>query len=57
MKKLSGAIFGGTLLIVIGIIFLLRNLGLLPYGIDKLWPILIILLGIWIMSSPWRKHG
>jgi hypothetical protein len=42
--------FLGLILILIGGLFLLRNLGLLPVGIwEVLWPSLLILLGIYLI--------
>ena len=52
---MRSGIIGGSILIILGLIFLLRNLGLIPWGIGELWPVLIILLGIWILAKPWRK--
>lgn len=41
---------GAVILIVLGILFLLSNLGVLSgYWIDRGWPILLIAIGIWII--------
>jgi hypothetical protein len=41
---------GAVVLIVIGVAFLLGNLGILgAYWIDRGWPILLIALGVWLM--------
>jgi hypothetical protein len=41
---------GAVILIVLGVLFLLSNLGILSgYWIDRGWPILLIALGIWII--------
>lgn len=47
--------FFGMLLIVLGVVFLLQNLGLLPEGSwSVIWPIAIIALGISIVA---KKDG
>lgn len=45
----------GILLILVGIFFLLDNLGLIKW-IDKdlLWPIIIIFIGAWLLIKRWR---
>ena len=44
----------GLILVVIGVVFLLRNLGFLPEGAwSTLWPVLLVLLGLFLI---WR-HG
>jgi Domain of unknown function (DUF5668) len=38
------------ILVVLGIYFLLRNLGLLDWlGGDIVWPVLLIILGVWLI--------
>jgi hypothetical protein len=51
---------GATILIVLGIVFLLNNLGYLPWGIWgalwRFWPVLLILIGVNFFlagSRPW----
>ncbi|HZK10856.1 MAG TPA: PspC domain-containing protein [Atribacterota bacterium] len=47
-------IFGGIIVIVIGIIFLLN--GFLPWiGWGRLWPVILIAVGIAIMAKAFRK--
>lgn len=41
---------GAVILIVLGVLFLLSNLGILSgYWLDRGWPILLIAIGIWII--------
>jgi multisubunit Na+/H+ antiporter MnhB subunit len=40
----SGHLVGGTILIGVGLIFLLINLDVVP-GLEDLWPIFIIIVG------------
>lgn len=45
----------GILLILIGIFFLLENLNLIRwFNKDLLWPIIIILVGAWLLIKRWR---
>ncbi len=45
----------GILLILIGIVFLLDNLNLIRwFNKDLLWPIIIILVGAWLLIKRWR---
>ena len=44
----------GILLIFLGIFFLLENLHLIPWvDEDLLWPIIIILVGAWLLIRRW----
>ena len=44
----------GFLLILLGIFFLLNNLHLIPWvDRDLLWPIIIILVGAWLLIRRW----
>ncbi len=44
--------FFGALLIVLGVVFLLQNMGLLPAGSwSVIWPIAIIALGVSIVAK------
>jgi len=44
----------GLVLIVVGALFLLNNLGMLPYRVWDFWPILLLLAGL---SMVWRALG
>ncbi len=44
-----GGLFWPTVLIILGVILLLQNLGLIPADIWKYWPILLVLWGINIL--------
>lgn len=47
----------GIILVVIGLIFLLTNLGLLDfYVIQKLWPVLLIFLGVLVVYQNENKE-
>jgi len=50
--------FIGSLLIVVGFFFLLKNLGLISGELwDIFWPTVIILMGIKLLLWPRRWHG
>jgi hypothetical protein len=52
----NGAIFWGVILIVIGGIILLSNLGLLPANIWQIiWPLGVIALGFWLLWGIFRR--
>lgn len=54
-KHSNRAVWFGILLILIGVIFLLKNLNLIRwFDNDLLWPIIIILIGIWLLIRRWR---
>ncbi len=54
-KHSNRAIWFGILLIFIGIIFLLKNLNLIRwFDNDLLWPLIIILIGAWLLIKRWR---
>jgi len=48
--------FWPALLVVVGIYFLLNNLGLLDWlRFDIVWPVLLILLGAWLIIRRQRQ--
>lgn len=53
--------FGAIVLILIGAIFLLINLGMLPVAelkalLSTWWPVLLIVAGVWRLARP-RRGG
>jgi hypothetical protein len=49
--------FGAFILILIGVIFLLINLGILPVAelrtlLAKWWPLILIAVGAWLLARP-----
>jgi phage shock protein PspC (stress-responsive transcriptional regulator)/uncharacterized integral membrane protein len=54
-KHSNHAVWFGILLILIGVIFLLKNLNLIRwFDSDLLWPIIIICIGAWLLIRRWR---
>ena len=45
----------GTILVIVGIIFLLQNFGFVPDAFSKLWALILVAIGIsWILKG-WEK--
>lgn len=52
----GGGWFVGTLLLVIGVYYLLYNLGQLTWlKADVLWPVLLIVFGLWLLVRRRRR--
>jgi cell wall-active antibiotic response 4TMS protein YvqF/B-box zinc finger protein len=47
----KGVPTGAVVLIGLGVLFLLHNLGFWFLGIDRLWPVLLIALGVWLFAK------
>lgn len=50
-----GLSFFATILIIIGAVALLTNLGVLPVAIWKWWPVLLIIFAIYILALKKKK--
>src|SRR6266850_4641598 len=48
---------GAVILILIGVFFLLHTLGLSEFGVDRFWPILLIVLGGWMFARNFGLLG
>jgi len=44
-------------LIALGVLFLLRNIGLFSFDFDRIWPIFLIALGLWLFAQRWGLAG
>jgi hypothetical protein len=54
-KHSNRAVWFGIFLILIGVIFLLKNLNLIRwFDNDLLWPFSIICIGAWLLIRRWR---
>ncbi len=42
---------GGWIILVIGVLFLLSNLDIIPYGFFDFWPVVLILVGLLILKN------
>ncbi len=48
---------GAIVLILVGVLFLLHTLGLTEFGLDRFWPVILILLGGWMFARNWGRLG
>jgi hypothetical protein len=48
---------GAIVLILIGFLFLLNTMGLTEYGLDRFWPVILIVLGAWLFARNWGVFG
>ena len=48
---------GAVLLILVGAFFLLHTLGLSEFGVNRFWPILLIILGGWLFARNFGMMG
>jgi hypothetical protein len=44
---------GAIVLIGLGALFLLHTAGFFEFGVDRFWPIILIVLGIWLFAKSW----
>ncbi len=51
----QGNILVGLLVIAVGVLFLLQNLGFTQLGFDKLWPVVLIIIGAYLLLTP-KRH-
>ena len=59
-RDYQGRIFAGILLIAVGVVFLLANIGRLDFGdfISMYWPMILIFFGLWhLFSRGFRNAG
>ena len=48
---------GAVVLIGLGLIFLLHTIGLFEFGIDRFWPVILIVFGGWLFVRRWGLLG
>ena len=48
---------GAAVLIGLGVLFLLHTAGVLEFGIDRFWPLILIGLGVWLFAKHWALIG
>lgn len=46
-----GVPVGAVILIALGVLFLLHNLGLWFLDVDRIWPVFLIFLGVWLFAK------
>lgn len=56
-KKSNGTIIAGSILVVMGTVFLINQLGFLPHiGFGKVWPVILIAIGLSVMFAPKKQE-
>ncbi len=55
MRWIGAQLFWGLLLLGAGVFLLLVNLSLIPADIADLWPVPVVLVGIWILVAAVRR--
>lgn len=48
---------GAIVLILVGVVFLLHTLGLTEFGLDRFWPVILIVVGGWLFARNWGLVG
>lgn len=48
--------FIGLALVFVGVVFLLEHLGVIAVGLDELWPVLVILVGVSMLFQRVRRR-
>lgn len=52
----QGAPTGAIVLIALGVLFLLDNLGLFEFNwVHRLWPVILIVIGGWLFAKRWNR--
>jgi hypothetical protein len=53
----SGIPTGAVILIGLGVLFFLNTVGLLEFGLDRFWPLILIAFGGWMFARRWGLVG
>ena len=48
---------GAIVLILVGLLFLLHTMGLSEFGLDRFWPVILIVVGVWMFARNWGLAG
>jgi len=48
---------GAVVLIALGVLFLLHTLGMMEFGFERYWPLILIFLGAWLFARHWGLLG
>ncbi|MGC2273459.1 MAG: DUF5668 domain-containing protein, partial [Candidatus Sulfotelmatobacter sp.] len=48
---------GAVVLIGLGVLFLLHTMGVMEYGFDRFWPLILIFLGAWMFYRNWERSS
>lgn len=56
-SDLSKAPIGAVVLIGLGALFMLHNMGIWFFSLDRFWPIILIAIGVWLFARRWGLIG
>jgi hypothetical protein len=48
---------GAVALIGLGVLFLLHTMGIMEYGFERFWPLILIVLGGWMFYRHWERSS
>jgi len=48
---------GAVILIGLGVLFLLHTMGIMEYGFERFWPLIVIFLGGWMFYRRWERSS
>jgi hypothetical protein len=48
---------GAVILIGLGVLFLLHTMGIMEYGFERFWPLILIFLGGWMFFRHWERSN
>jgi hypothetical protein len=48
---------GAVVLIGLGILFLLHTMGFWEFGFERFWPLIIVILGVWMFYRHWERSN
>ncbi len=48
---------GAVILIGLGVLFLLHTMGIMEYGFERFWPLMLIFLGGWMFFRHWERSN
>ncbi len=48
---------GAIVLIALGILFMLHTMGMFEFGMNRIWPFFLIILGLWLFAQRWGLLG
>jgi hypothetical protein len=52
----SGIPIGAIILIGLGCLFLLDNMGWFSFSMDRFWPVILIVIGAWLFYKRWTRR-
>jgi hypothetical protein len=48
---------GAVVLIGLGVLFLLHTMGIMEYGFERFWPLILVFLGVWMFYRQWERSN